>query len=209
VVGEAGVEPAQPKRPVYSRVFSPHDQLALGVPDGYRPRSYPGHGRVPRYLGPGTAVPSGGAAPPASPVWTERQQAAELSRHKLGRISADDTDGYHRVMCPAVMAKLGTSARPTTTSAPPPASRRKPASAAAKPSPASPPARHNSRSVPRPSHQHRQPPSPPTTTIPRALTQAREPAQDPRAVTHKIIADRSARYPGSQNVGPKREHGPW
>ena len=33
-VGEAGVEPAQPKRPVYSQVFSPHDQLARGVPDG-------------------------------------------------------------------------------------------------------------------------------------------------------------------------------
>ena len=57
MVGEAGVEPAQPKRPVYSRVFSPHDQLALGVPDGYRPRSYPVHGRVPRFLGPGTSRP--------------------------------------------------------------------------------------------------------------------------------------------------------
>jgi hypothetical protein len=48
------------------------------VPDGYRPRSYPVHGRAPRFLGPGTAVPSGGAAPPASPVWAERS-AGELT----------------------------------------------------------------------------------------------------------------------------------
>ena len=25
---------------------------------------------------------------------------------KLGRITADDADGYHRVMCPAVMGKI-------------------------------------------------------------------------------------------------------
>src|SRR5215472_17305354 len=37
-VGEAGVEPAQPKRPDYSRVFSPHDQLARGVPGAATPR---------------------------------------------------------------------------------------------------------------------------------------------------------------------------
>ena len=30
---------------------------------------------------------------------------AELSCYKLGRISADDADGYRRVMCPAVMGK--------------------------------------------------------------------------------------------------------
>ena len=39
-------------------------------------------------------------------------RAAELSRHKLGRISADDTDGYHRVMCPAVMGKIRCPHRP-------------------------------------------------------------------------------------------------
>jgi len=33
-------------------------------------------------------------------------QAAELARHKLGPITTDDTDGYHRVMCPAVMGKI-------------------------------------------------------------------------------------------------------
>lgn len=31
---------------------------------------------------------------------------AEAARYKLGRISADDPDGFHRVACPAVMGKL-------------------------------------------------------------------------------------------------------
>lgn len=33
-------------------------------------------------------------------------RAAELSRYKLGRLSADDADGYHRVACPAAMGKV-------------------------------------------------------------------------------------------------------
>jgi len=33
-------------------------------------------------------------------------QSAELARYKLGRIGADDRDGHHRVMCPAVMGKV-------------------------------------------------------------------------------------------------------
>jgi hypothetical protein len=82
VVSEAGVEPAQPRRrPGYGRDFSPHE-LALGVPGGYRPRSRPVHGRVPRFSDQ-APVPSGGAAPPASPVWAERS-AGELT----GLISA-------------------------------------------------------------------------------------------------------------------------
>jgi hypothetical protein len=32
--------------------------------------------------------------------------SAELARYKLGRISADDADGYHRVLCPAVAGKV-------------------------------------------------------------------------------------------------------
>lgn len=31
---------------------------------------------------------------------------AELARYKLGRISADDADGYHRVICPAAAGKV-------------------------------------------------------------------------------------------------------
>lgn len=39
-------------------------------------------------------------------------RAAELARYKLGRISADDDDGHHRVMCPAVMGKVRCPTRP-------------------------------------------------------------------------------------------------
>ena len=37
---------------------------------------------------------------------------AEAARYKLGRISSDDADGYHRVACPAVAAKLRCPLRP-------------------------------------------------------------------------------------------------
>ena len=42
------------------------------------------------------------------------QQAAELSRHKLGRLTADDADGYHRVTCPAAAGKLRCPLRPAS-----------------------------------------------------------------------------------------------
>jgi hypothetical protein len=42
----------------------------------------------------------------ADQVTAHDQQSAELARHKLGRLTADDADGYHRVTCPAVMGKL-------------------------------------------------------------------------------------------------------
>jgi len=32
--------------------------------------------------------------------------SAGLARHKPGRITSDDADGYHRVMCPAVTGKI-------------------------------------------------------------------------------------------------------
>ncbi len=43
-----------------------------------------------------------------SPAGMDAHDAAtgELSRYKLGRISSDDGDGFHRVMCPAAMGKL-------------------------------------------------------------------------------------------------------
>jgi hypothetical protein len=33
-------------------------------------------------------------------------RSAELARYKLGRISADDADGFHRVACPAIAGKV-------------------------------------------------------------------------------------------------------
>jgi hypothetical protein len=40
------------------------------------------------------------------------QRAAELARYKLGRMTSDDHDGYHRVACPAVMGKVRCPLRP-------------------------------------------------------------------------------------------------
>jgi len=42
------------------------------------------------------------------------RKTAELSRYKLGRITSDDADGFHRVMCPAVMGKLRCPLRPAS-----------------------------------------------------------------------------------------------
>jgi hypothetical protein len=41
----------------------------------------------------------------------------ELSRYKLGRFTSDDRDGYHRVMCPAVMGKIRCPLRPDSMTA--------------------------------------------------------------------------------------------
>ena len=42
------------------------------------------------------------------------QQTAELARYKLGRLTADDPDGYHRVACPATMGKIRCPLRPAS-----------------------------------------------------------------------------------------------
>jgi hypothetical protein len=42
------------------------------------------------------------------------EQTAETARYKLGKITAGDEDGYHRVMCPAVMGKLRCPLRPAS-----------------------------------------------------------------------------------------------
>jgi len=56
------------------------------------------------------------AAPAATPAQAaaHNQQSAELSRHKLGRITSDDADGYHRVTCPAAMGKIRCPLRPAS-----------------------------------------------------------------------------------------------
>jgi hypothetical protein len=41
-------------------------------------------------------------------------KTAELARHKLGRLTADDADGYHRVQCPAAMGKIRCPLRPAS-----------------------------------------------------------------------------------------------
>jgi hypothetical protein len=56
-----------------------------------------------------------GPLPPGAPAEqaaAHDQQAAELARHKLGRHTADDSDGYHRVTCPATAGKIRCPLRP-------------------------------------------------------------------------------------------------
>ena len=42
------------------------------------------------------------------------RKTSELARYKLGRLTADDEDGYHRVACPAVMGKIRCPLRPSS-----------------------------------------------------------------------------------------------
>jgi hypothetical protein len=51
-----------------------------------------------------------GAAP--GNIAAHDQQATELARHKLGRHTADDAGGCHRVTCPAVTGKIRCPLRP-------------------------------------------------------------------------------------------------
>ncbi len=41
-------------------------------------------------------------------------RTAEAARYKLGRITSDDPDGYHRVQCPAAMGKIRCPLRPAS-----------------------------------------------------------------------------------------------
>jgi hypothetical protein len=41
-------------------------------------------------------------------------RTTELARYKLGRITGDDQDGYHRVQCPAAMGKIRCPLRPAS-----------------------------------------------------------------------------------------------
>jgi hypothetical protein len=57
--------------------------------------------------------------PPARTATKEQaadweRQTAELARYKLGRLTADDQDGYHRVQCPAAMGKIRCPLRPAS-----------------------------------------------------------------------------------------------
>ena len=42
------------------------------------------------------------------------RKTAELARYKLGRLTSDDPDGYHRVQCPAAMGKIRCPLRPAS-----------------------------------------------------------------------------------------------
>ena len=65
---------------------------------------------------PRTLLELGPLARDATPAETAAHdtRTAELARYKLGKITSDDADGYHRVMCPAVMGKIRCPLRPAS-----------------------------------------------------------------------------------------------
>ena len=74
------------------------------------------HDRGPQGTIHGAIITNGNLYCPATPDDTAAhdQQTAELARHKLGRLTADDADGYHRVTCPAAAGKLRCPLRPAS-----------------------------------------------------------------------------------------------
>ncbi len=60
-------------------------------------------------------APLSRAATPAQAAQHDAK-TAEAARYKLGRLTADDADGYHRVACPAVTGKVRCPLRPASMS---------------------------------------------------------------------------------------------
>ena len=90
----------------------PHDRGPKGTHDGaiiangnlYCPRTP----RTLTELGPLART----ATPEQAADW--EHSTAELARYKLGRLTRDDPDGYHRVQCPAAMGKIRCPLRPSS-----------------------------------------------------------------------------------------------
>jgi hypothetical protein len=89
------------------------------------------HDRGPKGLHHGAVIANGNLYCPQTPrpllelgplarTATKEQAAdwerttSELARYKLGRLTADDQDGYHRVQCPAAMGKIRCPLRPAS-----------------------------------------------------------------------------------------------
>jgi hypothetical protein len=90
----------------------PHDRGPKGTHDG----AIIANGNL--YC-PSTPRPLLELGPPARTATKEQaadweRKAGELARHKLGRLTADDPDGYHRVQCPAAMGKIRCPLRPSS-----------------------------------------------------------------------------------------------
>ena len=90
----------------------PHDRGPKGTHEG----AIIANGNLYCPATPRTLLELGPLARDATPgqISTHDQQTAELARHKLGKITADDADGYHRVMCPAAMGKIRCPLRPAS-----------------------------------------------------------------------------------------------
>jgi len=90
----------------------PHDRGPKGTHEG----ATIANGNLYCPATPRTLLELGPLAPGATPEQAAAHDAktAEAARYKLGRISADDADGYHRVQCPAAMGKIRCPLRPSS-----------------------------------------------------------------------------------------------
>ena len=90
----------------------PHDRGPKGTHDG----AIIANGSLYCPCTPRTLLELGPLARTATPEDAAIHDAktAEAARYKLGRLTADDPDGYHRVMCPAAMGKIRCPLRPAS-----------------------------------------------------------------------------------------------
>src|SRR6516165_4601287 len=90
----------------------PHDRGPKGTHHG----AIIANGNLYCPITPRTLLELGPLAPGAASeqVAGHDRQTAELARYKLGRITRDDADGYHRVACPAITGKLRCPLRPAS-----------------------------------------------------------------------------------------------
>jgi hypothetical protein len=90
----------------------PHDRGPKGTHDG----AIIANGNLYCPQTPRTLLEPGPLAPGTTSEQTadHDRKTAELARYKLGRITRDDADGYHRAQCPAAMGKIRCPLRPAS-----------------------------------------------------------------------------------------------
>jgi hypothetical protein len=90
----------------------PHDRGTKGTHQG----AVIANGSLYCPAAPRALLGTGPLARTATPAQAAQHDAktAEAARYKLGRITRDDEDGYHRVQCPAAMGKIRCPLRPAS-----------------------------------------------------------------------------------------------
>jgi hypothetical protein len=90
----------------------PHDRGPKGTHDG----AITANGNLYCPKTPRSLLELGPLAPGAAKeqATDHDRKTGELARYKLGRLTRDDADGYHRVQCPAVTGKIRCPLRPSS-----------------------------------------------------------------------------------------------
>jgi hypothetical protein len=109
---ETGHPRCAPPAPPSSRTLHPHDRGTKGTHAG----AVIANGNLYCPAAPRALLGTGPLARTATPAQAAQHDAktAEAARYKLGRITRDDEDGYHRVQCPAAMGKVRCPLRPAS-----------------------------------------------------------------------------------------------